>query len=203
MTSTTDPRREPARRDDTIRMQRWLQNPAVPMAMAWAKAWARVGLAWWNRQAGQMRTGLVVAAVFALAGTFSLCASLSRPAGLSTAVDSTVKVTSNAAPLVQEASAPDAGKVWVATKTWQGTGLKETEMFTVTGHWRVDWVFSPASSTSLFQVFIYASDGRTLMNMAANSHGGSDTTFWAGPGTYFLRINSNGGDWKVGVQDLH
>ena len=25
----------------------------------------------------------------------------------------------------------------------------------------------------------------------------------AGPGTYFLRINSSGGDWKIGVQDLH
>jgi hypothetical protein len=203
MTTTTDPvRREPPRRDDTIRMQRWLQNPAVPMAMAWAKSWANVFKAWWNRQARQTRTGLVVAAVLALVGTFSLCASQSRPAGLSAAVDSPVKVASNAPPLVQEASAPDAGKVWAATKTWQGSGLKETEMFTVTGHWRVDWVFSPTSSNGAFQVFIYASDGRTLMNMAANSKGGSDTSFWAGPGTYYLRINSTGGDWKVGVQDL-
>jgi hypothetical protein len=76
-------------------------------------------------------------------------------------------------------------------------------MFTVTGHWRVDWVFSPSSANSVFQVFIYASDGRTLMQMAANSHGGSDTSFWAGPGTFFLKINASGGDWKVGVQDLH
>jgi hypothetical protein len=89
------------------------------------------------------------------------------------------------------------------TKTWQGSGGRETEMFTVTGHWRVDWIFSPTSSTGAFQVFIYASDGRTLMQMAANSKGGSDTSFWAGPGTYFLRISSSGGDWKVGVQDLH
>lgn len=203
MTTTTDPgRREPARRDDTIRMQRWLRSPAVPMAKAWAEAWAKAGMAWWSRQARQTRTGLVVAAVFALAGTLGLCASQSRPAGLSAAVDS-VKVASNAPPLVQEASAPDAGKVWAVTKIWQGTGSKETEMFTVTGHWRVDWLFSPTSANGAFQVFIYASDGRTLMNMAANSKGGTDTSFWAGPGTYFLRINSNGGDWKVDVQDLH
>ncbi|TMC77182.1 MAG: T9SS type A sorting domain-containing protein [Chloroflexi bacterium] len=205
MATTTDPaRREPARRDDTIRMQRWLRTPAVSMAKALANASANASMAWWNRQARQTRTGLVVAALFVLAGTFSLCASLSKPAGLSAAVDSVVKVASNAPPLVQEASAPDAGKVWAVTKIWQGTGGKETEMFTVTGHWRVDWIFSPTSSTSLFQVFIYASDGRTLMNMAANSKGGgSDTSFWAGPGTYFLKINSNGGDWKVDVQDLH
>jgi hypothetical protein len=204
MTTTTDPfRREPARRDDTIRMQRWLQTPPVPIAMALARAWAQAGKAWWHRQARQTRAGLVVAAVLTLVGMFSLCASPSRPAGLSAAVDSAVKVASNAPPLVQEASAPDAGKVWVATKSWQGTGVKETEMFTVTGHWRVDWIFSPSSPNSAFQVFIYASDGRTLMNMAANSHGGSDTSFWAGPGTYYLRISSSGGDWKVGVQDLH
>ena len=203
MTTTTDPgRREPARRDDTIRMQRWLRSPAVPMAKALAEAWAKAGKAWWDRQARQTRTGLVVAAVFALAGTLSLCASQSKPAGLSAAVDS-VRVASNAPPLVQEASAPDAGKVWAVTKIWQGTGSKETEMFTVTGHWRVDWLFSPTSANGAFQVFIYASDGRTLMNMAANSKGGSDTSFWAGPGTYFLRISSNGGDWKVDVQDLH
>ena len=205
MTSTTDPvRREPARQDDTIHMQRWLRTSAVPMAQALANAWANASLAWWRRQDRQMRTGLVVAAVLALAGTFSLCASLNRPATEPVlVVGARSAAANNAPPLVQEASAPDAGKVWAVTKIWQGSGTKETEMFTVTGHWRVDWLFSPSSPTSVFQVFIYASDGRTLMNMAANSHGGSDTSFWAGPGTYYLRISSSGGDWKVDVQDLH
>jgi hypothetical protein len=196
MTTTTNP---VPRKDDTIRMQRWLR-PAVPIAMAlWNDA-----MAWWNRQARQTRTGLLVAAVFALVGTFSLCASLNRPATEPVVVvGARSAAANNAPPLVQEASAPDAGKVWAVTKIWQGSGTKDTEMFTVTGHWRVDWLFSPSSPTSVFQVFIYASDGRTLMNMAANSHGGSDTSFWAGPGTYFLRISSSGGDWKVDVQDLH
>jgi hypothetical protein len=175
------------RRDDTIRMQRWLRTPAIPFAKAW-----------WQRQPRQTRTGLAVAALFALAGTLSLCASLSRPAQ----ADAT-RATGSAA-LTQEPSAPDAGKTWAATKAWQGSGAKETETFTVTGHWRVDWIFSPSSSAGVFQVYIYSADGRQLMNLAANSQkGGSDTTFWAGPGTYFLRINSSGGDWKVGVQDLH
>ena len=192
MTTTTNPApREGLRGDDTIRMQRWLRTPAIPRVQAW-----------WRAQARQTRTGLVVASLFALAGTLSLCASLSRPADSSAAVGA-ARAANNAPPLVQEASAPDAGKIWAVTKNWQGTGARETEMFTVTGHWRVDWLFSPTSSNSVFQVFIYASDGRTLMQMAANSHGGSDTSFWAGPGTFFLRINATGGDWKVGVQDLH
>lgn len=189
MTTTTNPVPHERRRgDDTERMQRWLRTPAISRVQAW-----------WRAQARQTRTGLVVAAVFAIAGTFSLCASLSRPAGQADAAKATT-----AAVLTQEATAPDAGKAWAVTKTWQGTGIKETETFTVTGHWRVDWIFSPASSTGVFQVFIYSADGRQLMNLAANSQkGGSDTTFWAGPGTYFLKINSSGGDWKVGVQDLH
>ena len=190
MTTTTNPvPHERLRGDDTVRMQRWLRTPAIPRAQAW-----------WRRQARQTRTGLIVASLFALAGTLSLCASLGRPAGQTDAA----KPASHAA-LTQEASAPDAGKVWAVTKTWQGTGGKETEAFTVTGHWRVDWIFSPAAATGgVFQVFIYSADGRQLMNLAANSQkGGSDTSFWAGPGTYFLKINSSGGDWKVGVQDLH
>ena len=187
MTTTTNPVPNDLRSDDTIRMQRWLRTPAIPFAKAW-----------WQRQAKQTRTGLAVAAIFALAGTLSLCASLSRPAA------SAVSPAPKAA-LTQEPSAPDAGKVWAATKSWQGNGAKETETFTVTGHWRVDWIFSPsASAGGVFQVYIYSADGRQLMNLAANTQkGGSDTTFWAGPGTYFLRINSSGGDWKVGVQDLH
>ena len=180
-------------------MQRWPWTPAVPVAMAW---W-HIAKVWWHEQNHQTQIGVVVAALFVLAGTFSLCASQSRPAGLPIAATAARAAANNAPPLVQEASAPDAGKVWVAKNTWQGTGIKETEKFTVTGHWRVDWIFSPTSSAGTFQVFIYASDGVTLMQMAASSKGGSDTSFWAGPGTYFLRINSNGGDWKVGVQDLH
>lgn len=173
-------------------MQRWLQTSAVPVAMAW-----------WRKQTRQTRTGLIVAAVFAFAGTFSLCASLSRPSGIAIVPVAARAGANNAPPLVQEASAPDTGKVWVAKSNWHGTGIQQTDMFTVTGHWRIDWIFAPTSPSGSFQVFIYASDGVTLMQLAASSKGGSDTSFWAGPGTYFLRINSTGGDWKVGVQDLH
>jgi len=182
MTTATDSAPGDRSRDDTIRMRRW-PRPAMPIAFAW-----------WHRQPRQTRTGLAVAVLFALAGTLSLCASLSRPAGASAVV------------LKPEATAPDTGKSWVVTKAWQGSGNKETETFTVTGHWRVDWIFSPSSSNGgVFQVFIYSADGRQLLNLAANSQrgGGSDTSFWAGPGTYYLKISSGGGDWKVGVQDLH
>src|SRR3954469_23769731 len=102
-TTTADPIRDP---DDTIRMQPWLRRPTLPLAVAW-----------WRRQAQPARTGLILAALFAFAGTLSLCASVTQQGGAAIA-------------LKPEASAPDAGKSWVAAKSWQGRGNRETETFT-------------------------------------------------------------------------
>jgi len=119
-------------------------------------------------------------------------------------VTSSAPAVAGAAALTQESAPPDAGKSWAVKGIWQGSGSRDTEDFVVGEHWRVDWIFSPAQTGGLFQVFIYRSDGRVLMNLAAlNQKGGTDTSFWAGPGKYFLRVNSNGGDWKLDVQDLH
>ena len=93
------------------------------------------------------------------------------------------------------------GKTWVATQLWQGTGNRATETFTVGSHWRVDWLYNPPSAGAFLQVFIYSADG-SLMNIATNTAvGGPNTSFWTGAGTYVLKVNSNGGDWKLDVQD--
>jgi len=93
------------------------------------------------------------------------------------------------------------GKAWVATQLWQGTGNHATEAFTVGSHWRVDWLYNPPPAGAFLQVFVYSSDG-SLMNIATNTAiGGPDTSFWTGAGTYFLKVNSSGGDWKLDVQD--
>jgi hypothetical protein len=86
---------------------------------------------------------------------------------------------------------------------WQGMGGRVTEPFSVATHWRVDWLYNPPQTGGVFQVYIYAADGSLLMDMAANTQkSGPDSSFWAGPGTYFLKVNSTGGDWKLDVQDL-
>src|SRR5258706_10521658 len=98
--STTNPALGGRPRDDTIRMQRWLA-PAIPLAKAW-----------WQKQGRQTRTGLVVAAVFVLAGTLSLCSSLNiKPAGLPIVPAATPRAPAeNIPPPVQETSAPNPGK---------------------------------------------------------------------------------------------
>ncbi|HEY8862353.1 MAG TPA: hypothetical protein VIN37_09785 [Candidatus Limnocylindria bacterium] len=109
---------------------------------------------------------------------------------------------SPAARVLSSESAPIIpGKAWVATQLWQGTGNHATEAFTVGSHWRVDWLYNPPPAGAFLQVFVYSSDG-SLMNIATNTAiGGPDTSFWTGAGTYFLKVNSSGGDWKLDVQD--
>jgi hypothetical protein len=105
--------------------------------------------------------------------------------------------------LASEPAPTIPGKAWVATQLWQGSGNRATEPFTVGSHWRVDWLYNPPAAGAFLQVFIYSADGSLLMNIAANTAvGGPDSSFWAGPGTYVLKVNSNGGDWKLDVQDL-
>jgi hypothetical protein len=170
------------------RLERWIQTSS-PVARRW-----------WLAQTPRMQLGLIATAVFVLVVTVNLVASVGDM--VSARTGAAPVVTSGAPALTQELSAPDAGKVWAVKGLWQGSGSHDTEDFVVGNHWRVDWMFSPPAAGGSLQIFIYRADGRLLMNLAASSRGGTDTTFWAGPGKYFLRINSTGGDWKIDVQDL-
>ena len=148
-----------------------------------------------------MQVALIATAVIVLVVTVNLVASLGGGTSSVRSAPASV-VASSAATLTQESSAPDAGRAWVVKGLWQGAGSGDTEDFVVGEHWRVDWMFSPAPAGGNLQIFIYRADGRLLANLAASSNGGSSTSFWAGPGKYFLRINSTAGDWKIDVQDL-
>jgi Tol biopolymer transport system component len=53
------------------------------------------------------------------------------------------------------------------------------------------------------QVFIYSADGKLLNVATSVARSDSNTTFWSGAGTYILKVKSDGGDWKLDVQDLH
>jgi hypothetical protein len=165
-------------------------------------AW-REFVPWFRAQPDHRRLALVVVALVALvsvlnftaAGVGRLGATQTAPAGKIAAPPSARVLTSEPAPV-------EPGKAWVATQLWQGSSNRVTESFTVGAHWRVDWLYNPPQSGGILQVFIYSADG-ALMHMAANTQqSGPDSSFWAGPGTYYLKVNSTGGDWKLDVQDL-
>jgi hypothetical protein len=150
---------------------------------------------WWKAQIPRTRVGFVIVALILGASLLNVV-EMRIVASSPRAAVAQVTLTNEAAPA-------DAGKVWSVAKMWQGSGLYDSETFTVNEHWRVDWLFNQAQPVAQFQVFIYSADGK-LLNIATNvQRSDSNTTFWAGPGTYMLKINSSGGDWKLDVQDLH
>src|SRR5438045_2848711 len=163
---------------------------------------------WFKSQPDHLRLAFVAVGLVVLISVVNLSAAGFGRVGTAHVADTTQTAAaaapaSPAARVLSSEPAPTIpGKTWVATQLWQGAGNRATEQFTVGSHWRVDWLYNPPAAGAFIQVFIYSADG-SLMNIAANTAvGGPDSTFWAGPGTYFLKVNSSGGDWKLDVQDL-
>jgi hypothetical protein len=96
-----------------------------------------------------------------------------------------------------------AGKTWVVVKSWTGNGIRTPRTSPWGDPWRVDWDFTPAQFGGITQIYLYRSDNKQLVNLAANTQkGGADTSFQRGAGTYYMKVNSANGDWKVAVQDF-
>ena len=212
-----------SRKRPALRGSAWLPKPPsrgeefgvwVEDVRLRASASARTFKNWWNMQPDHLRLAMAVVA-------FALILSVVNATGVGRIAPLPAAATASTPPVAQVAVAPVVvapaapakavvegppiipGKAWNATQLWQGSGSKTTEAFTVGSHWRVDWLFNPPATGGVFQVFIYSAEGALLMDMATNTQqGGPGTSFWAGPGTYFLKVNVTGGDWKLDVQDL-
>jgi hypothetical protein len=151
---------------------------------------------WWKAQLPRTRVGLAIVSVI-------LGASLLNFVEMRIAQSPATAPAVTQTAVMNEVAPADAGRTWAVVKMWQGTGIRDTEAFTVADHWRVDWVFNQTQAVGQMQVFIYSADGR-LLNIATNiQHADANTTFWLGPGSYALKVISSGGDWKLDVQDLH
>lgn len=151
---------------------------------------------WWKAQLPRTRLGLAIVAVIVGATLVNLVEMRLVQSNATQPAVAQVAFTNEAAPA-------DAGRAWAVAKMWQGSGSQDTETFTVGDHWRVDWLFTQTQPLGQMQVYIYGADGK-LLNVAANvQRSDTGTSFWAGPGTYRLKVNSSGGDWKLDVQDLH
>ena len=183
-------------------MERGFQMRWVEVVRWWETGASPLLVKWWRAQDSRTRIAVVVLSVLLAVTVLNVVGSgVGRLASGGPAATTIGNATAPAA-LVAEAAPADTGKTWTVRGVWQGSGGRETEAFVVGQHWRVDWLYNPVPGGSL-QIFIYHADGRLLMTMAANAQSsGADTSFWAGPGRYFLMIKSTGGDWKVDVQDL-
>jgi len=179
-----------------LELERWLET----------RPW-RGFTAWWRAQTSRMQLALAITVLVVLASVMNLCGSLGRSTNQVAQVIVPVVATARpAAPpptLIAENAPADAGRSWTVTKVWQGSDSRDTEELTMAGHWRVDWIFSPAKGGGSLHVFIYSVEPRVLLYEAVGTQsGGADSSFWSGNGRFFLKINADRGDWKVAVQEL-
>jgi hypothetical protein len=161
---------------------------------------------WWIKQTPRVQMGTAAAALLGVVLVVNTC--LGAAGRVTTSGTESTDAAATPARAVAgmptvEIAPSDAGKAWTVNRRWQGNGPFMSEQFTVGDHWRVDWLWSPNQPGAALQVFIFDASGFTQLQIAANTHlGGADTSFWMGPGTYHLKVNAIGGDWKLDVQDL-
>jgi hypothetical protein len=91
-------------------------------------------------------------------------------------------------------------------QTFTGTGIKETQPFTVTSDtWRLRYDFqssTPDQQSSSFDMSVYKTGNTIPESVISSERPGSDTTYVnAGAGTYYLSIGSANATWSVTVEE--
>lgn len=75
-----------------------------------------------------------------------------------------------------------------------GNGARNTRPFTSAAAWEIKW----HAKGSMFQTYVYSSDGK-LVGVAANQQGsGKGQSFQPKAGTYYLQVNAIG-EWSITI----
>ena len=101
---------------------------------------------------------------------------------------------------------PDASTLWHSLGEWSGRGSRQTESFDVrTGSLRLGWETtneSPPAGGRLSVTIHSAISGRPLESIVDARGLAADTVeFGVGPRVAYLRIESDGVDWHVTLQE--
>lgn len=95
---------------------------------------------------------------------------------------------------------------WQEVKSWQGTGIKNTEPFVITGKkWRIVWSNEDTTGFggSGLQIYVYKPGLDLPVSIAANAVGNaSDTSYIYESGEFYLNINGANGNWTISVEDF-
>lgn len=94
-------------------------------------------------------------------------------------------------------------QTWQRVAHWSGSGMKETESFSVASReWRISWSTKNEQVSGILQIYVHNDAGR-MVSLAANVQGAkSDVSYVrSGPGKHYLQINSANVDWDITVED--
>lgn len=90
---------------------------------------------------------------------------------------------------------------WGEVGSWNGTGRKNTETFTVTSdEWKIRWD-AKSDGPMTISIAVYDAAGKLVGVAASSRKPGKEETYMRKPaGRYYLEINSVNADWTVTVE---
>lgn len=96
-------------------------------------------------------------------------------------------------------------KSWRKIKSWNGTGMKNTESFTVTKPWRIVYKLKETEywESNAFTILTYNTDNNQIESVGANITGVqkfSDTSYCYTAGNFRLDINPYLIKWNISVE---
>jgi TM2 domain-containing membrane protein YozV len=93
---------------------------------------------------------------------------------------------------------------WHQIKSWEGSGIKDTEPFTIVGdQWRIKYSAEVTPEPGIFQIYVYKVGTNFPVTFAANiTKSGSDTSYVYEKGQFYLKISSGNVNWSIIVEEL-
>jgi hypothetical protein len=140
-------------------------------------------------------------------GAMALAAAFVAPACGGPAAGSLTTVDRDFAALIRPVVPPGFGIVWQKRGMWSGNGNRQTDPFPATaiGAFRFAWTtsapFEPGEGA--FKVMLHnAKSGAAVMELV-DARGSDGTTAFvsAGPGSFYLVVDSKGVDWTIAVEE--
>jgi hypothetical protein len=88
---------------------------------------------------------------------------------------------------------------------WSGSGMKNTQSFGIGSPWSLQWTFTPGSpgNGNYLGITVVRSGDELPVSVAANEsnmeHTTTHTAYIYQSGTFYLAINSFGGEWDIHI----
>lgn len=107
--------------------------------------------------------------------------------------------------VISRISATTEPASWATTQTFSGNGMENTQVFSVSNHWKLNWSCDPSSFAASYNVIVdvYSSDNTLLavaINTLCSDNNTSGSTEEYQGGMIYLSIDSEAA-WTLQIQE--